>query len=178
MSDDTRDVEVDFEPEDELGSVGAVKAKLAKLKEELEQVKKERAEYLDGWQRCKAESVNSRREADEARVRAGQIGRENFILDLLPALDSFDMAMHGEAWQKVDASWRTGVESIRSQIEKVLQDNNVEAFGVPGDQFDPALHEPVQEEEGGERHTIARVFRRGYRLQGRIIRPAQVAIFS
>ena len=43
--------DIDFEPEDELGSVGAAKAKMQKLKDELEKVKAERHEYLDGWQR-------------------------------------------------------------------------------------------------------------------------------
>jgi molecular chaperone GrpE len=178
MSDDTNDVEVDFEPEDELGSVGAVKIKLAKLKEELETIKKERAEYLDGWQRCKADMVNSRREAEEARVRASESGRDNFILALLPALDSFDMAMQGEAWQNVDKVWRIGVESIKTQIAQVLTEHGVTAFGLIGDTFDPSLHEPISEEEGGEAHTIAKIFRRGYKTKNRILRPAQVAIFS
>ncbi len=178
MSDDGKDIDVDFEPEDELGSVGAIKAKLAKLKEELEVIKKERAEYLDGWQRCKADMVNSRRDADEARARAFEVGRENFILSLLPALDSFDMAMQGDAWQKVDATWRIGVESIKTQIENVLVENNVSAFGAVGDKFDPSLHEPIQEEQGGEAHIISKVFRRGYKAKNRILRPAQVAVFS
>jgi molecular chaperone GrpE len=177
MSDDVRD-DVDFESEEEMGSSAALKVKLAKIKEEFEAVKKERAEFLDGWQRCKAESVNSRREAEEARVRAAHSGRENFILDLLPALDSFDMAMQGEAWQKVDATWRSGVESIRSQIEKVLKDNDVEAFGAPGDVFDPALHEPIKESSGGVSHTVEHVYRRGYRTKTRTLRPAQVSVFS
>ena len=55
--DDTshEEVDIDFEPEEELGTVASLKAKLAKVKEDLEVVKKERSEYLDGWQRCKAD---------------------------------------------------------------------------------------------------------------------------
>ncbi len=178
--DDTsnEEVDIDFEPEEELGSIGALKTKLAKVKEELEVAKKERAEYLDGWQRCKAESINSRRDAEEGRIKALQTGREVFILDLLPALDSFDMAMQGDAWKKVDESWRSGVESIRAQIEKVLKDNDVETFGAPGDIFDPSLHEPIKESSGGVSHTIEHVFRRGYRTKTRILRPAQVSVYS
>lgn len=171
-------VDIDFEPEEELGSIASLKMKIARLRDELELAKKDRAEYLDGWQRCKAESVNSRREADENRLKALQIGREAFVLDLLPALDSFDMAMQGEAWLKVDASWRFGVESIRLQVEKVLKDNDIEPFGVPGDIFDPSLHEPIKESSGGVSHTIEQVFRRGYRTKTRILRPAQVSVFS
>lgn len=178
MSDDVKDMEVDFEPEDELGSLGAVKAKLAKLKEELETIKKERAEYLDGWQRCKADMVNGRREAEEARIRASENGRDNFILALLPALDSFDMAMQGEAWRKVDTTWRVGVESIKTQIEQVLTEYGISSFGAIGDTFDPSLHEPITEEEGGETHTVSKIFRRGYKTKNRVLRAAQVGVFS
>ncbi len=178
MSDSGQEVDVDFEPEDELGSVGAVKAKLAKLKDDLETMRKERAEYLDGWQRCKADMVNARRQAEEERVRASEGGRDNFILALLPALDSFDMAMQGQAWQNVDKTWRIGVESIKTQIEQVLTEYGVNSFGSIGDVFDASLHEPIQEEEGGEQHTISKIFRRGYKTKNRILRPAQVAIFS
>lgn len=180
MSDDIKDtdVDVDFEPEDELGSIGALKTKLAKLKEELETVRKERAEYLDGWQRCKADSINARKDALEALEATKLRSQESILESILPVLDSFDMAMRGDAWKTVDPAWRSGVEGIRSQLESVLQEYSVESFGNIGDAFDPLLHEPIQEEQGGNAHTIARVFRRGYKSKTRVIRPAQVAVFS
>lgn len=173
------DADIDFEPEDELGSVGALKAKLQKLKDELVEVKKERQEYLDGWQRAKADLINAKKEAVEALQRASGTGKELFVEELIPALDSFDMAMQGDAWQKVDATWRVGVESIRSQIIGVLQANGIEPFGTAGEKFDPQLHEAIQElGTEGESHTIAKVLRSGYRTKNRILRPAHVAIFS
>ena len=170
--------DVDFEPEDEMGSVGAVKAKMAKLRDELKEAKERRDEYLDGWQRCKAEMVNSKREAGEAHARAGARGKEIFVEELIPALDGFDLAMQGEAWQNVDSAWRAGVESIKGQIERVLQAHGVEIYGKVGGTFDPSLFEAIQEEEGGESHTVAKVFRRGYRTKDRVLRPAQVAIYK
>src|SRR3989344_3742683 len=154
--------DIDFEPEDELGSVGAARAKMQKLREELKEAKAKRDEYLDGWQRAKADMVNSKKEALEAHSRAAGRGKEILVEELIPALDGFDMAMQGEAWISVDASWRAGIQSIKSQIEGVLKAHGVEIFGKEGEQFDPALHEPIAEEEGGESHTIAKVFRRGY----------------
>jgi len=169
--------DIDFESEDELGGEGALKAKLKKLKEELAAVKKERQEYLDGWQRAKADLINAKKEAGEALRRATATGKELFVEELIPALDSFDMAMQGEAWKNVDAAWRSGVESIRSQILGVLQAHGIEMFGKEGEKFDPTLHEPIQEVGGGESHIVARVLRSGYRSKSRILRPAQVAIF-
>ena len=53
--------DLDFEPEEELGTVGAVKAKMQKLRDELKEAKAKRDEYLDGWQRAKADMVNSKK---------------------------------------------------------------------------------------------------------------------
>jgi molecular chaperone GrpE len=170
--------DLDFEPEDEMGSVGAVKAKMAKLREELKEAKAKRDEYLDGWQRAKADMVNTKKEAQEAVVRAGSRGKEIFVEELIPALDGFDMAMQGDAWNAVDKAWRSGIESIKGQIENVLKAHSVEIYGKEGDTFDPSLHEAIQEEGGGESHTVAKVFRRGYRTKERVLRPAQVAIFT
>lgn len=170
--------DIDFEPEDELGSIGAVKAKMQKLRDELEAAKKERQEYLDGWQRAKADLINAKKDAAEALQRASGMGKEMFVEELIPALDGFDMAMQGSAWQNVDPAWRVGVESIRSQLQGVLHAHGIETFGKEGDVFDPQLHEAMQEVDGGESHTIARVLRSGYRTKNRILRPAQVAIFK
>ncbi len=185
MMSHSHDEDIDFEPEDdpsrrvedeaELGSLASLQAKLKKLREELAVAKKERQEYLDGWQRSKADAVNTKRE-DAARIeRMGSMIRESFVEDLLPTLDAFDMAMQGDAWQKVDQNWRSGVEHIRTNLLKVLEQNSVEAFGKAGEMFDHALHEAVQEEEG-EAGVILRVLRRGYKAGEKIIRPAQVVV--
>lgn len=177
MNDDARD-DVDFEPAEELGSVAAAQAKLKKLKEELERVKTERQEYLDGWQRCKADSVNARKEALQAAERASSSGREQLLENIIPVVDSFDMAMGGETWSKVDATWRKGVESILNQLLGALQESGAAHFGVAGEPFDPQKHHALTELEGdGKPNTVARVIRRGWRVGERIIRPAEVALF-
>src|SRR5690242_1604287 len=106
--------DLDFEPEDELGTVGAVKAKMQKLRDELKEAKAKRDEYLDGWQRAKADMVNSKKEALEAMARATGRGKEILVEELIPALDGFDMAMQGEAWNSVDQAWRSGIEGIKA----------------------------------------------------------------
>ena len=113
--------DLDFEPEDELGTVGAVKAKMQKLRDELKEAKEKRDEYLDGWQRAKADMVNAKKEALEAHSRAAGRGKEILVEELIPALDGFDAAMQGEAWQSVDPSWRAGIESINGQHQGGLK---------------------------------------------------------
>ena len=169
---------LDYEPDDELGDVGALKAKLKKQRDELTQTKKEKAEYLEGWQRAKAEMVNSRRESEESVKRAGLNSRLAFFDDLLPAIDSFDMAMMGDGWQKVDAAWRTGVESIRQQIAGTLQSHGIESFGALGEKYDPQLHETAQEIEGGVSGTVAKILRKGFKTKDFVIRPAHVVLYK
>jgi molecular chaperone GrpE len=170
--------ELDFEPDDEFGSEGSARAKMAKLREQLKEAQAKAAEYLDGWQRAKADMINAKKDAADAQARATGRGKEILVEELIPALDGFDMAMQGEAWNRVDKAWRSGIESIKGQIEGVLKAHGVEIYGSTSDSFDANLHETIQEEKGGEPHTIARVLRRGYRTKDRVLRAAQVAIFT
>jgi molecular chaperone GrpE len=170
--------DVEFEPEEELGDLGAALAKLKKLKVELAKTKNERQEYLDGWQRAKADSVNARREQMISAERALQRAREGLIEDLIPVLDSFDMAVGSESWAEVNDGFRTGMENVRNQLLDVLSRHGVERYGKVGEQFDHALHEAIEERDdvAGKSGEIIRILRAGYRMGDRILRPAQAVV--
>ena len=170
--------EIDFEPEDEMGNVGAAQAKLKKLREELKEAKAKGDEYLDGWQRCKADSINSRKEAALYADRSHARGKESIIEDIIPVLDSFDMAMTSDSWNTVAEEWRSGMERIQSQLLDVLARHVIERFGKVGERFDHTLHEAIQEldDVAGESGEIIKVVRNGYRSKEYVIRPAQVIV--
>ena len=170
--------DIDFEPEEELGDLGAAQAKLKKLKDELEKVKKERQEYLDGWQRCKADSINARKETESRATRTAEIQREALVHDIIPALDSFDLAAESEAWATVSDGWKSGMERVRDQLIDALKKHGVERYGKVGNMLDHALHEVVQEVDGapGKPGEVVRVLRAGYRSSERVLRPAQVIV--
>ena len=178
MSDDEVRDDVDFEPEDELGDVGAAHAKLKKVRAELKETQTKRDEYLTGWQRSKADSVNARKETLLNAERAVAREKESFIEDLLPVLDSFDMATASQSWESVDPEWRSGVGHIQSQLLDALDRHGVKRYGKVGDKFDPREHDAAQEVEDGdgESHTILKVLRHGYRSGERILRPAHVIV--
>ena len=171
--------EINFEPDEELGDLGAAKAKLRKLKDEFERIRKERQEYLDGWQRCKADSVNARRDAALEAQRIANRNRDALIEDIIPALDSFDMATSSEQWASLDDGWRSGMENVQNQLIDALVRHGAKRFGKVGDMFNPTLHEAVQEEHEGAHADgeIVRVLRSGYLLGERTLRPAQVIVF-
>ncbi len=174
---DDTDLDIDFDAEAETsGTLAAAQTKLQKVKADLLACKKERQEYLDGWQRLRAEIANQKRDDAAFTSRMKNSVREEILEDLLPALDAFDMAMQGNGWTKVDAAWRAGVEYIHTQLIATLEKHEVIAFGAPGDVYSPHEHEAIAEEATDGPWRVQSVRRRGYRLGDRVLRPAQVII--
>ena len=170
--------DVSFEPEEDLGDVAAAQAKLKKLKDELAKVKQERQEYLDGWQRCKADSVNLRRDLESRAQRSAELLRESLVPEIIPALDSFDMATTSEAWAEVSDGWKSGMEQVRDQLLGALRSHGIERYGKVGEKLNHSLHEVVEEQDdvAGEPNTVVRILRYGYRSGDRVLRSAQVFV--
>ena len=168
--------EIVFEEED-INDATVVK----KLRERLKKCEEEKKENLDGWQRAQADMANVRKDAQTRIAQAQAFAKQSFAQDLLPALDSFDMAFKGEAWDKVDDVWKKGVEYIHTQFIQALEQNGITVFGEVGDVFDHTLHEATGEQAPNKKqkpNTIAEVLRKGYRTKDTVLRPAQVIIFS
>lgn len=173
--------DVVFEESTEEGAELSAKEQVKKLKEQIKGLQKEKTEYLDGWQRARADYANLQKTTDEDRKRMRNLIEENFIEELLPTVDSFLMAMSNkEAWEKVEPAWRTGVEYIYSQLMNTLESHNLKLFGEAGETFDPSRHEAVSEEETEDDvldHTVAKVIQKGFMLGEQILRPARVTVF-
>lgn len=156
--------------------------KLKKLKEELKKCKKERQEYLDGWQRARADYANLKVEEEKKRAQITEVTKEGLILSFLPILDSFDMAfVHKEAWEKVDKEWRVGVENIYNQLLSIFKEYGVSEVSEKGILLDPDYHQSVEtietkkKEEDGK---VAEIVTKGYKLNGRVLRPARVKVYK
>ncbi len=174
--------DVVFEESTEEGEALSAGNKVKKLQEQIKTLQKEKQEYLDGWQRSRADYANLQKSTDEDRKRMRTLIEESFIEELLPTVDSFLMAMSNkETWEKVDPAWRTGVEYIYGQLMNTLESHNLKIFGEIGETFDPARHEAVGEEATEDTkldHTIAKVNQKGFMLSESILRPARVTIFK
>ena len=112
------DSEIEYEDGvDEDGGSGLdVTQKVKKLKEEIKKLKEEKQEYLDGWQRERAQFANYKKDEGDRDKRLRRIFEESFVSSLLPALDSFDMATSSEAWALMPSEWRSGMEQVREQL--------------------------------------------------------------
>lgn len=144
---------------------------------DLETIARERDEYLASWKRATADYQNLRRrlqsdlESAVARQKTGVLG------DLLLVLDFLDMALATPVTTEEGRNLHTGVEATRTALYAVLEREGVRPIPDAG-VFDPAFHDCVARvpAEGVEPGTIVEVLRRGYLLEGRILRPAQMKV--
>ena len=188
MQDEEEKIEkddVEFVEEDGEGMEISGAQKLKQLREKLKICEHERMEYLTGWQRAKADYVNLQKDEEGKRKNL----RENIIIgileDLLPTLDSFDMAFSNrEAWEKVDINWRNGVEYTYQQFMNTLLNYGFKKIGDIGENFDPNFHEsieniPLEDDPSADEkdHKIASIIQFGYQINNKIIRPARVKVY-
>ena len=141
-------------------------ALIKKLREKLKKAVEEKQEYLEGWQRARADFANYKRE--EATLHGDKEARliAELVEHLLPALDALELAVkhHNDPTLKM----------IEKQFLDSLKKAGIERFGAEGEEFDPHRHEALT--KNGEEHVVTSVARSGYGVGEKIIRPAQVII--
>ena len=147
------------------------------LHEQLMQQCRKTEEYLDHLQRLQADFNNYRRRANQEKQLATSRGKEDVLRALLPVLANFRLALQ-HAQEDANAV-RQGVQMIWQQFEGFLRDQGVERIETIGQPFDPAQHEalsmaPATAETPA--NTIVAEINAGYRLDGRLLRPAQVVV--
>ena len=176
MTDSTDTDDVTLEPEDGEGKTATPEQKLADIRAELAKVRSERDEYLDGWQRAKADFVNAKKRVDDERKADTLFAASGLIATLLPVLDSFDAAMihAGEG-----STFSDGVRNTYAQFERVLESVGVKSYDPKGTAFNPAEHESVELEKVDSPNMdniVTKVHQKGYILNGKVIRPARVSV--
>lgn len=153
-----------------------------KLKEQLKTCKQERQEYLDGWQRTKADLLNVKKRAGDDQVAFLERAGSGFIEELLPVLDSFDMAFKNKAaWEQAPEQWRRGVEYIHSQLLGILTARGVtviDQVGVPCNHTEHHAVATVPVTDASQDGMVCDVVRKGYKTGTTVIRPADVAVGS
>ena len=151
-----------------------------KLKEKIKILEKEKQEYMDGWQRERADFINFKKRTENEKIEVIKYANENLVEELLPVLDSFEMAFaNKEAWEKVDKNWRIGVEYIHTQFLKILDENNFKTSNPLGEKFDPKYHvavEHITTDDESKDGTVIEVKKKGYILNDRVMQPAQVVV--
>jgi len=169
-SDEKEDVTI--EPESEEGVEEKVGNKIAKMRDELAACRKEKQEYMDGWQRAKADYVNLLKRTEEGAKTSELRGKIKAVETLLPAFDALERAKeHGEIPE--------GFLAIAKQIENAFATLGLDEIGKIGEKFDPTVHEAFAQDvaESIETdNTVTAVLEKGWKIDDKIIRPAKVRV--
>ncbi|MBU0646199.1 nucleotide exchange factor GrpE [Patescibacteria group bacterium] len=147
---------------------------------ELEELRKKGEEYLAGWKRALADYDNVLKDLGRIKSELRQNSKQDVVESLLPVLDNFDQATSHVPDRLDDQTqnWLNGILHIKDQLTGTLSDFGAEPYGSPGDEFDPHLHDAIQEvnEPDQADQTIIQVTLRGWKMGEKIIRPAKVVI--
>lgn len=139
----------------------------------------ERDRYEQGWKRALADYQNLKRENDRQQKDFAQWCTAELLLELLPVADHFDEALE-HIPESQSGGWVEGFKHIRRELEEIFKHRHVESFEGIGEVFDPSVHEAVEHQsaEGQKENTIARVVAKGYRMDGKLLRPAKVIVYT
>jgi molecular chaperone GrpE len=134
------------------------------------------AVYLDQLRRLKAEFDNYRKRVERERAEVHAVARGKVIAGMLPVLDDLER-MVGYT-RGMEGEFASGVELIWQKMRSVLSAEGIEEIGPVGRPFDPELHEAIEIVETGPENEglVVEELQRGYRLQGRLLRPSRVRV--
>jgi molecular chaperone GrpE len=135
---------------------------------------RERDEMRALAQRVQADFENYKKRVQRDQAEAAERGATLLVEQLLPVLDTFDLAL--SSLEDADEKVRKGVELVYADLVSVLERAGLERIPTDGRPFDPEVHEAVVHEPGDGDPTVTETMRTGYRLKGRVLRPAMVKV--
>jgi molecular chaperone GrpE len=153
---------------------------VATLQKELQEARAQAAEYLDGWQRARAELANARKRFQREQEQAYVNARADVLVRLLPIIDDFDRAFRTLPESLSDLTWIDGVKLIQRKFTTLLEQQGVTPIEAVGQEFDPVLHEAITHEpsETVPAGYIIATLQEGYRVGDRVLRPSAVRVSS
>ncbi len=175
MTDPGGDAPLDAELDDEEFANDEREA-AAVVESDLAQLETERSELVDTLRRVQADFENYRKRVLREQTALVERANERLVEDLLPVLDSFEAAVaHASSAESLEQVV-DGVNGIRAQFVGVLENYGFERIEADGAAFDPNEHEAVMQDDGPSEPRVAETMRTGYRLKGRVVRPAMVRV--
>lgn len=178
--------ELAAEAEDEAAKIKAERDELyERLEEATDQIDAAKQAATDATERLarlQADWENFRRRTRQEREAERERAAEKLVLGLLPILDDMeravDHARQSDAADEQFTQFVDGVSQIHDKMVTILSKDSVEVIDPAGEAFDPLAHQAVGREENTEAfdETVAQVYQKGYRMGGKVIRPAMVTV--
>lgn len=146
-----------------------------KKNKQIEELNEQLAAEKDKYLRVAAEYDNFRRRSLKDKQDAAAKAQGDVVVEFLSVIDNFERALAAET---ADENYKKGIQMIFNQYAEILKKQGVEEIDALGKPFDPNMHNAVtqmQDENFGE-DEVCQVFQKGYTLNGKVIRPAMVAV--
>jgi molecular chaperone GrpE len=156
----------------------SVEAQLEQAQTQAEDHRRKAEAYLDLAQRAQADFVNYKRRTTQELEQKVRDANGGLLTQLLPVIDDLQRALANVPADLAEHSWPQGVGLIGQKLNHILKNQGLERIGDEGERFDPHVHEAVAYEEHPvyDEGQVASVYRVGYRLNDRVLRPAQVVV--
>ncbi|MBR3385795.1 MAG: nucleotide exchange factor GrpE [Atopobiaceae bacterium] len=155
---------------------------LAEAQEQLEKANDAAVEATSQKLRMQADWDNYRKRTEAERVVERERAAERLVTNLLPVIDDMERAIAhaaGEAEANEGLKqFSDGVVAVRAKMLDILSHESVEMIDPAGEPFDPLAHQAVGRVENADVYedTVADVYQKGYRMGGKVIRPAMVTV--
>ena len=154
---------------------------LAAADEARETAESKAADAADRYARLQADWENFRRRTAKERLEERDRATEKIVTALLPTIDDIERALDHARTQELDENFKQfvdGVDAVRAKLVGVLEHEGVEAIDPAGEAFDPNVHQAVGrvEDAGQYDETVNDVYQKGYRMAGKVLRPAMVTV--
>ncbi len=146
------------------------------IEQKLKECQKSKDEYLAGWKRAQADFINYKKGETERNKELKEFSNEELILKMLPILDNLYIAENNISKEMKKDQWVKGLLQIKSQILDFLKSEGIKEIKSMGEKFNPQFHEAIDVVEGKQPDIVIEEIRKGYTLNSRVVRPAQVKI--
>ena len=143
---------------------------------DIDSLQRERDDLLDTTQRLQADFENYRKRVLREQTVLVERASEGIVEQLLPVLDSFELALANLEGEGDIERLRKGIELVYAELLGVLERAGLEPIAALGEPFDPTEHEAVLQDDGDGEPKVGDVLRTGWKLKGRVLRPALVKV--
>jgi len=155
-----------------------IEQNIEELKKKLEECEKLKDEYLAGWQRERAELLNYKKEEMERIGEILKYADVGLILKILPILDNFEIVEKKLPENLKNDVNVKGILQLKNQILDFLKNQGVEEIKSLGEKFDPNFMEVIETIEAKDKESgiIIEEIQKGYKIHGKVLRPARVKV--
>lgn len=151
---------------------------VAQLREQLVELTAQSNEYLDGWQRARADFANYKKRIEREQAETYRMAAASVLKRFLEVLDDLDLALANKPEQSGAEDFSNGIELIRQKLLSIMENEGITRMDVDGMEFDPNLHEAISSEDSPDHDSgeIIAVVKNGYMVGDKVLRPAVVRV--